>query len=508
MSDWSDNISASVRRVLDAALSAAAALGREPTAADILLALLEDEGHATEVLRGAGITATIPPADTSPVVSAARLTRIARQLTRGGDETTSLHLLAALCRESEAATAHLAMHGLAADQLVSPAGSSETEVPPPLPAGVSIAPAQPAVDDLAAPLRILDAAANRAREGLRVLEDHARFAANDPHLTSQLKDLRHCLAEFLVTLMGDRAIRYRDTPRDVGTGIHTRFESRRESDLDIVRANARRVQEALRTIEEYGKRLDAITAQRIGHLRYRAYTLEQALLTSPRARERLAGVRLCLLATDALCPRGVGPVVQAALAGGCPLVQLREKDVPAGQLLHRAKLIREWTRAAGALFIVNDRPDIAVLADADGVHVGQEDLSCAEARRIVGGDRLVGVSTHNVAQIRQAVLDGADYLGVGPVFSSQTKSFGALAGLEFVAAAAAETALPWFAIGGITVENVGEVVSAGARRVALTAAICSADDPKLATQAVLQRLPAIDSSPSDKTPLPAEGADP
>lgn len=170
------------------------------------------------------------------------------------------------------------------------------------------------------------------------------------------------------------------------------------------------------------------------------------------------------------------------------MVQLREKNVPDGQLIERARFLREWTREAGALFIVNDRPDIAVLVDADGVHVGQEDLPCAEVRQIVGGDRLIGVSTHNVEQIRQAVLDGADYLGVGPVFVSSTKEFDSLAGLEFVRAAAAETSLPWFAIGGITAENLPDAIDAGARRIAVTGAICQADDATSSTQVLLQRL--------------------
>jgi thiamine-phosphate pyrophosphorylase len=126
---------------------------------------------------------------------------------------------------------------------------------------------------------------------------------------------------------------------------------------------------------------------------------------------------------------------------------------------------------------MNDRPDLAVLTDADGVHVGQEELSVRDARRIVGPGRLVGVSTHTIEQARQAVLDGADYIGVGPVFPSQTKQFGSFAGLQFVREAAGEITLPAFAIGGITTENVAEVLAAGATRIAVSAAICAAEDP-------------------------------
>src|SRR5690606_2183195 len=135
------------------------------------------------------------------------------------------------------------------------------------------------------------------------------------------------------------------------------------------------------------------------------------------------------------------------------------------------------TRESGALFIMNDRPDLAVLVDADGVHVGQEELSVREARRIVGPGRLVGVSTHSLEQARLAGEDGADYLGVGPVFPSQTKSFSELAGLDFVRQVAEEIRLPWYAIGGITPENVSDVLAAGATRIAVSQAVCGSPSP-------------------------------
>jgi thiamine-phosphate pyrophosphorylase len=125
---------------------------------------------------------------------------------------------------------------------------------------------------------------------------------------------------------------------------------------------------------------------------------------------------------------------------------------------------------------MNDRPDLAVLAEADGVHVGQGDLTAHEARRIVGSDKLVGVSTHSIEQARQAVLDGADYIGVGPVFSSRTKEFDEFVGLEYVQQVASEITLPAFAIGGIGVANLSQVVDAGASRIAVSSEICSADD--------------------------------
>src|SRR3712207_5176281 len=131
------------------------------------------------------------------------------------------------------------------------------------------------------------------------------------------------------------------------------------------------------------------------------------------------------------------------------MVQLREKSLSDRELLERARQVRRWTRETGTLFIVNDRPDIARLAEADGVHLGQEELPVKEARRLLGPEALVGVSTHDLEQVGQALRDGASYVGVGPTFPSQTKPFPDFPGLEFVRQAAAETSLPAFVIGGV-----------------------------------------------------------
>ena len=145
-------------------------------------------------------------------------------------------------------------------------------------------------------------------------------------------------------------------------------------------------------------------------------------------------------------------IVGEALAGGADVIQLREKGLPDRELLSRAREVRILTAQAKARFILNDRPDLARLAGADGVHLGQDDVSVRDARRIVGPNLLIGVSTHDRAQLDAAVSRGAGYLGVGPVFPSATKDFSEpeLAGLAYVQAAAETTNLPWFAIGGIT----------------------------------------------------------
>jgi thiamine-phosphate pyrophosphorylase len=427
----------------------------------------------------------------------ASLLRRARRLARrdaGREEVGTEHLLAAL----------LALDPASADRL---RGLEEQLLAPPMPlvadeslavsrSGIAplvdeLIPAVPsamprdrtaALDHRAETLRILDAAANRGREGLRVVEDYMRFTLSDSVLTGRLKSFRHELTAQLARLGADQFHRSRDTPGDVGTTLRTGHETVRQSPLDVVRANCKRVAESLRTLEEFGKLIDAHAAAALEQLRYQFYSLEQALLTLLQSRERLAGCRLYLLATESLCRHGLRGTIRAALAGGVDAVQLREKGFSDRRLIDLGRQVRDWTRETGALFIMNDRPDIAVLVGADGVHVGQDDLSVRDARRIVGPDRLVGVSTHTIDQARQAVLDGADYLGVGPVFPSPTKQFVELAGLDFVRQVAVEIALPWFAIGGISSSNFTAAAEAGARRIAVSSAVCACHEPTAAAR--------------------------
>jgi thiamine-phosphate pyrophosphorylase len=294
-----------------------------------------------------------------------------------------------------------------------------------------------------------------------------------------LKRLRHGIMEALREVPLSDRLAARDTRGDVGTLIASpSAETRRESDL--LAANLHRAEEALRSLEEFGRLLDPRLGPAFERLRYELYTVEKALSVAAAAQERLAGRDVYVLLTISGCARPVEEVIRSAAAGGAGIFQTREKGLCDRELLAHLRAVRRWTREADALLIVNDRPDLAVLCGADGVHIGQEELTVGEARRIVGPDRLVGVSTHDIEQARAAVLDGADYLGVGPVFPSRTKTFESLAGLELVRAVAAEIGLPWYAIGGIGAENFGTVREAGATRVAVSAAVCGAEDPRSA----------------------------
>lgn len=337
-------------------------------------------------------------------------------------------------------------------------------------------------DQRVAALRVVDANANRAAEGLRIVEEYFRLARGEAMLARACKELRHELAEILSAIPALELAQSRDTLHDVGTEIATPAEGERHSLADVTAANWKRVEQALRAIEEYGKLLPPLAVSRLEKLRYRAYTLGKALTIEQSSRLRLADAWLYVLID------GGGPIerfdeinyrqrVEGLVSAGVHLLQLRDKTLDDRTLMSRARLIRELTRRANTLLVINDRADLAAACGADGVHLGQEDLPVHAARRIVGTQALLGVSTHSIEQARQAVLDGADYIGCGPTFPSSTKQFERLAGLDFLRQVAAEITLPAFAIGGITPENLPQVLEAGMIRVAMSGAVWQAENP-------------------------------
>jgi thiamine-phosphate pyrophosphorylase len=341
-------------------------------------------------------------------------------------------------------------------------------------------------------LRILDANANRAREALRVIEDAARFILDDRDFSSSIKSLRHDLAGALAGILGD-AILHRDTPGDVGTTVKTPAELRRADAADVVTAAGKRLGEALRTLEEYLKTLRPDAAAAVEALRYRFYHIEHQLAFALRPpRQALESMRLYVLITASSCRGEWLAVAAAAIDGGADVLQLREKSLESGELLSRARQLVELCHGQGrnVICIINDRPDIALLAGADGVHVGQDDLPARQVRQLIGSQMILGVSTHNIDHARGAVRDGADYIGVGPVYRSTTKPRQFVAGLEYCRQAAAEIRVPKVAISGISAENVDEVMASGIAAVAVTAAVCDQDDVRSAAERLKARLTA------------------
>jgi thiamine-phosphate pyrophosphorylase len=201
-------------------------------------------------------------------------------------------------------------------------------------------------------------------------------------------------------------------------------------------------------------------------------------------RQRLRDARLYFVADRG----GMERALDAALAGGADLFQLRDKDASDDELLAAADTARERCRAAGALFVLNDRPDLAVACGADGVHVGQDDTPVARARQIVGQEMIVGLSTHSMKQAQAGCRSGADYIAVGPVHATPTKEGRPAIGVEPIRYAASHVDIPWFAIGGIDTKTVGEVARAGARRIVVVRALTDADDPEAVARELRARM--------------------
>ena len=337
-------------------------------------------------------------------------------------------------------------------------------------------------------LRILDANANRAREALRVMEDYARFVLDDEALCGSLKALRHDFASATAGFVAD-AILHRDTPGDVGTKTKTATERTRDDIAHVVTAAGKRLGEALRTIEEYFKTVDPASASRVESLRYRFYEIEkQIALTLPVVARRFGKVRLYVLITESICRRPWLEVAEAAIEGGADCLQLREKGLESGELLARARALVALCRRHNVLSVINDRPDVALIAEADGVHVGQTDLPPREVRSLIGVGKILGVSTHALEQAEQAARDGADYIGVGPFFRSQTKKRDFVAGADYARQVVENIPLAAVAIAGITEQNVDEVLATGIKAVAVTAAVAGSDDPRRAAERLKQKL--------------------
>jgi thiamine-phosphate pyrophosphorylase len=321
-----------------------------------------------------------------------------------------------------------------------------------------------------------------------VVEDYVRFALDDRLLTDSCKQLRHRLAAGLAQIDSlDRNLA-RDTAADVGTMLTTSSEQSRVDPWHVAQASLKRSQQALRSLEEYGKLLTAETAKEFERLRYDVYTLERTIDIVASSRLRLEGARLYVLIDGCASLAEFTELAGQLVAAGVHLLQLRDKQLPDRDLIERARALCETCWGSNTLAIINDRADIAARCGADGVHVGQDDLSVKDARAIVGPRRLVGLSTHSIEQARQAVQTGANYIGVGPTFPSTTKAFDDFAGLHLIRAVAAEITLPAFALGGVNLENIDQIRAAGLSRVAVSAAVTESENSGMSASNLLDKL--------------------
>ena len=332
--------------------------------------------------------------------------------------------------------------------------------------------------------RLIDANLDRAREGLRVVEDWCRFGLERDDLVISLKDWRQRLGK----LHREHYKQARSTATDPAAGLDHPAQLDRHSPRQVVEANCGRVQEALRVLEEYGRSVDAPLAAEAAAIRYGLYDLEVTCLKATggnNRRNRLQDCQLCLI--TAPCPDLIDRVT-AALRSGVAMVQHRCKSGSDRSRLAEAKALAALCQDHGALLIINDRIDLALAVDADGVHLGQDDLPTGVARGLIGPDRLLGRSTHDLDQMAEANREDCDYLGLGPVNTTAVKPERPAIGAELVGQALAITQKPVFAIGGITQSNLSQLMAVGCRRVAVIGAIMGSNTPAESSQSLLNSL--------------------
>lgn len=325
-------------------------------------------------------------------------------------------------------------------------------------------------------LRLIDANLNRASEGLRTLEDVARFVLNDARLSADLKSLRHDLTQEYAPHQ-KALLSARDSARDVAAFVEQESEARRTGVSDIVTASARRVEESLRVLEEFAKLPDSVLeSDRFKRARFALYDLERELTGRLLRQGRRVSGLYVIVDPEALQGRDEVAVAEKAISGGARAVQLRDKRRSKIETLRRANELRALCARYDALFIVNDHLDVALASVADGLHLGHDDFPVSTTRQFLSIDTIVGRTTRTVESALQAERDGADYVAVGSIYPTGSKTDTHVVGLKRLREVKEAVSIPVVAIGGINASNVADVVAAGADSVAVLSAVAGAED--------------------------------
>jgi thiamine-phosphate pyrophosphorylase len=331
-------------------------------------------------------------------------------------------------------------------------------------------------------LRIIDANINRTGEGLRVLEEFARLSLDNVSLTQQFKDLRHKVLH-TGTELQKQLLSARDAAKDVGSAMDVPGETASKDTSEIVIANARRVQESLRVLEELAKNPGTgLNSENYRQGRFQLYTIEKELLGRLTRQDLLKKITGLYVIIDTEWFKGRKPeeLTIQAIRGGANTIQLRCKTGNKREFLSIALKLKDICLEKGIPFIINDSLEIALACGADGLHIGQEDLPAKIARQFLPIDILLGVSARNLEEAKNALADGADYLGVGAVFDTKTKDSAAI-GLKTLKSIKQAVNLPLVAIGGISKDNIKSVMQAGADAAAVISAVLGAEDVARAT---------------------------
>lgn len=349
---------------------------------------------------------------------------------------------------------------------------------------------------------MIDANANRSSEGLRVLEDVARFLLNDPDLSQRLRAVRHDLdrdtGSLRIALLSQR-----DSEHDVGHRDRVSLPSeKRATDLatasapmllDLLTANAKRTQQALRVLEEVARLPElssTLSSHRFEQARFALYSIERDLISKISRRhkmQRMPGLYV-ILDRQSVEGRDELEIARQIIEGGATVIQLRDKRSTKGELLPVAQKINDLCHQADVLFIIDDHLDLAMVVEADGLHIGQGDLPLPVVRRALPIDRIVGCSVTTVSQATEAQSEGADYIAVGSVFPTTTKKDITVVGVATLKEVRQSVSTPVVAIGGISQDNIGEVLSAGADAVAVISAVLGEEDVAGAVHRLVTRM--------------------
>ena len=334
--------------------------------------------------------------------------------------------------------------------------------------------------------RLIDANLDRAREGLRVIEDWCRFGLSRRDLVIKIKNWRHQLSIHHNEIYKQA----RSSSNDQGALLNHPAQKNRKSSKEIIFANCSRIQEALRVLEEFSRNSNPDLAKCASIIRYEIYEFELTILKANKKEKRkeiLNSCKLCLIT----CPqKELIKTVSKALSEGVKMVQYRCKDSTITDQMKfiQAKEIASICKQNNALFIINDRIDFVLATDADGLHIGQKDLPPEIARNLLGEEKLIGLSTRNLDQIKKAEEAGCDYIGIGPIFATKNKYNINPLGIDYLIEIFKKTKLPCFAIGGINISNINDIKSKGINRVAVIDAIMKNSDPSKATIQLLEKL--------------------
>ena len=332
--------------------------------------------------------------------------------------------------------------------------------------------------------QIIDANLDRAREGLRVLEDWARFGLGKEDFVIKIKNFRQILGKNHLNIYKIS----RDHIKDPCRGLSHDEQINRKNPSKIISCNSARVQEALRVIEEFSRDHNNKLSKIASEIRYEIYNLEIELLNfNARERSKLIISENNLYSiTDHR--ENLLDIIEKILLGGVKIIQHRFKDGNDKDNLREAIEINYLCKKYNSLFIVNDRVDIALASNADGVHLGQDDIDITTARKLLGSSKIIGVSANNSNDISKAIKNGCDYIGVGPVFQTLTKKNKEPLGVEKIKALTKDINIPWFAIGGINKANISILKNYGIRKVAVVSGLLNSKDPREEAIIILKEL--------------------